>query len=49
MKILYKNPISGNYNFLRTHCVHCGKHFWMTKKHIGQNRYGNNYYYCKKC
>jgi predicted SprT family Zn-dependent metalloprotease len=49
MKIIYKNPISSKYDFLFTKCVYCGKKVLLEKKYLGKNRYGNIFYYCKKC
>jgi len=49
MKIFYK-LFGSKLQFLRTHCVHCGKHFWMTKKHFRMNLWdGVKYPYCMNC
>jgi len=46
LRILYKNPISGKWNFLFTHCPHCGRRVLIRKKNIGKNRFGDQFYYC---
>jgi len=45
----YHNPISGKWEFLRTNCVYCGKKVLIKTKNVGQNRYGDNYFYCENC
>ena len=48
-RLFYRNPISGKYNFLYTHCVYCGQRVSLNRKNIGQNRFGHKFYYCKSC
>lgn len=48
-RLFYHNPISGKLNFLYTHCVHCGKRVSLNRKNLGQNRFGDTFYYCNDC
>ncbi|MFX1479985.1 MAG: hypothetical protein ACFFCI_17845 [Promethearchaeota archaeon] len=45
-RLIYRNPISGKLNFLYTHCVHCGKRVSLNRKNMGENRFGQKFYYC---
>lgn len=46
LRIFYKNPTSGKWNFLFTHCPQCGRRVLIRKKNIGKNRFGDQFYYC---
>lgn len=48
-RLFYKNPISDKWNFLYTDCPYCGKKARINKKHIGLNRFGDEFIYCVDC
>lgn len=49
MPLFYKNPITGKREFLFTKCVLCGRKVKLKKENLGQNRFGDTFYYCHQC
>jgi len=49
LKLFYRNPISGKWEFNRTNSIYCGKRVLIRKRNIGQNRFGDKYMYCENC
>lgn len=49
MPISIHNKISGKRDFFFTKDPYCGRRVLLRKKNQGKNRFGDIFYYCKKC
>ena len=49
VRLFYKNPITGKWDFLYTHYALCYVKVSLNKENLFKNQFGQFFYYCKNC